>query len=517
LDEDKFAESKNTSNPPRLSAWWQSNSPLWWLNHAATDLDKKRHEIIASIATTSAVLDGCKSLIDDMEKDTLALIKYQQERDNTTDKQIVLREKETQESYAKNPEYRASLKEKIDQLYRLRRTIIRSMEERLQGKNDFIRALEEEQWMRGVDHKDLTVRLERSEVIIRLARSTHSAVNTMIASRPKIDITQSYIVARLSIIHDLCCVHGRRNEPYQRLREIVNNGVLSSADKAELTIQQERHFRHYQDRYISIVAGLNATAEGHLDGVNIDILQNALDTTKKEWNDLLEIFLGAEKLLEDRKAAFDQPIIIASHAPAVVSLAQLMGDSWGQIKNVEHAKAILDEPDNRGISVDKNLGEILRDFFISPDVAPIFENISNLTKAEFFDLIATLLDDDYAFTRREIEAFLVNFNIINELFDLNGDYVSASGDGWELVDEAPIGGPPRKLNLLSPPQAEEFAAWLVEHQEPILVRLKIAGVQRDTEENALLYVIQKYCPYPIDDEALKSLFGYFSQTGRFFR
>ena len=515
MDGSNPADTKTTSNAPQLPKWWQSNSPLWWLNHAATELDKKGHDIQASIATNSAILDECRGLLDDTKRDIREFEKNQDQKIEATEKEIEVRRQEMQEKYAKNPERRVSLEENLIRLYHLGRSTDLSKKKEVQYKKGLVAALEKEQEMRLFDQKDLTVRLERIQAMTRLARSAHEAVRKMIASIPMVDITLGYIVARLSIIHDLCCVHARRTEPSQRLREIVNNGVLSHDDKIQLTSQQESHFRHWEPRYLPVIKSLNATTEGYLDVANV--LQKALEETKQEFNDLLGIVNGAEQLLKARETAVDQPITIASHAPTVVTTEQLKGQSWGQIKTVQDAKAVLNEPDSRGISVDKKLGEILRDFFTSPDVAPNFENISKLTKADFFDLINTFVDDDYAFTPREVEAFLLYCNDIGELFILINDYVSASGDGWELVDESPIGGPPRQLTLLPPSLAEDFAAWMVKNQAKILGSLRIAGAQRDTEEDTLIFIIRKYSPYPMDNEALQSLFSYFSHSGRFFR
>lgn len=53
----------------------------------------------------------------------------------------------------------------------------------------------------------------------------------------------------------------------------------------------------------------------------------------------------------------------------------------------------------------------------------------------------------------------------------------------------------------------------------ILGYLKIAGAQRDTEEDALIYMMQKYTPlpWPMGTESWQSLLVYFSHAGKFFR
>lgn len=508
---------QSLSVPREIPSWWKSSNPLWWLEQAATDLDKKRQEVQSNLDKTNNELYECKSQLKGAQIDTKDLIRGQQKEASSVEAQIRIKKREMQQNYAKNPKRRSALEREVGNLYQRRQSLVSAAEFSLEEKSRLISALKEQKEMLTFNGKELYLRSTRLEAAVRLAQSAHATVGDLLSSVPKTDITQVEIFDGVSLVHDICCLQGLRYRPYKRLREIINNPAMSFDDQLKIKHDQRHHLRHYEPSYVSVVKELNELCDG---GGSDGSPTRATQVSYAELRDFERLVRKAEKMLKAREAAFDDPVSLAIHEPSVaaaIAQLELMGNPWGHVKSLDDAISLLNESDNRGISIDKNLGEILRDFFTSPDVAPSFDSITSTSKSDFFDLVDSFVSDDYSFTPREVEAFIIYCNDINELFNLHGDSVSSSVDGWELVDESPTAGPPRKLTLFPPPEAEGFARWMVKEQETILSCLNIAGAARDAEEDALFYIIRKFSPYNLDDETLRGLFGYFSQSGIYFR
>lgn len=503
------------SEPRTIPSWWKSNNPMWWLNQAVADLDKKKREVDSNLEKTNDELYECQSQLKDAQNDTKDLIRAQQKEASSVEAQIRIKKREMQQNYAKNSKRRSAMEKEISNLYQRRRSLVVSAEVIMEEKNGLISALKEQREMLTFDGKELLLRSTRLEAAVRLAQSAQSTMSDLLSSN--VDITQVEIFDGVSLVHDICCLQGLRYRPYKRLREIINNPAITLDDQLKIKHDQQHHMRHYEASYVSVVKELNDLCDG---GGSEGSPTRAIKVSYAELRDFERLVRVAERLLNTREAAFDDPVALAFHEPevaAAIAQLELMGNPWGHVKSLDDAISLLSESDNRGISIDKNLGEIFRDFFTSPDVAPSFDSITSISKSDFFDLIDSFVSEDYSFTPREVEAFLIYCNDINELFVLNGNFVSSSVDGWELVDESPTAGPPRKLTLFAPPEAEGFARWMVKEQETILGRLNIAGSFRDAEEDALFYIIRKYSPYNLDDDTLRGLFGYFSQSGIYFR
>lgn len=486
-------------------------------------MSQSTQEIKVNREVARAIKDECDTLILDTQRDKHGLAEARAEQVKEIEYEIARKELEMAKKYGNNQERRASLDHEVKLLYGQRRVLNITIRGNLWAKDGVIKALEEEREMQDADVRSLRRRLSRMRVILRLARETRSVVSTMFEEGRESAVMAPEFVAGLSIVHDICCVEDVRNTFYKQLRNVIQNSELPFINKKNLSVLQESHFERFQAVHQSLLGFSDKDVNKEKMFYKIGEIYQFLKSAGLEMSELQQIVLEVDEILGARQlvpAEAVDPNLTPDRATFIDDSSQKNRKSWEKTKSVDDARRVLDEPDSRGLKIfsgNKTLGAFLREFFTSPDIAPNFENMSRLTKEEFFDLVDTFVDDDYSFTPRELEAFLVYGDYTGELFKLDGKYVSPSKDGWELVDESPVGGPPRKMSLVEPLHAEEFGAWMVRDHDMLLIRLRLQDDQRDTHENALLYVTKKYNPYKLNDDDLQSLFAYYSQTGIYFR
>lgn len=186
---------------------------------------------------------------------------------------------------------------------------------------------------------------------------------------------------------------------------------------------------------------------------------------------------------------------------------------------VSDALEFLAQPDNRGLIPQKSLLNMIHEFFVSPDIAPNFLNISKIPFQKFFDLVDNLVDEDFSFTPRELQSFLLFCNECVELFSLKRDLITAIDSGWELLDETLISPLPRQKAFVTPQGNDEFESFLQRNEDNIFPRPDVQDlyVSREIEEDELVHKIMACCPYPLSADDIQNLLAYYSHTGKYFR
>jgi hypothetical protein len=506
-----------------LPPWWRNNSPLWWFDQAIADLAQNTQDIKENREFAKAIKRECEKLLLQTHRNEDGIAIVRADKVKAMQDQMLAKELEMQKKYGNNPTRRASLDEDRRLLYAQKRLLDITEKSNVWAKEGIIEALEEEREVKDIDVKSLRIRYSRIRTILRLARESRTVVSRMFEQSREAEVTAPPFVAGLSIIHDICCVEDTRNKFYKQLRNMIQSSELPVLNKKNLSALQESHFGRFQEVHTSLLGFLEQNVDKEHIFHKMDDLYRFLKSAGLEKSELQQIVLEVDEILKARRllpAKAVVPTLVPSSTPAAPSSTLKMRISWNKIKSVDDARRVLSEQDNRGVNLvpgNTTLGSCLIDFFTSPDIAPNFEHMSKLARSEFFDFVDTFVDDAYSFTPREIEAFLVFCDYNDDLFKLDGDYVSPSDNGWELIDETPIGGPPRKMALAEPPFVEGFARWMVQNQDFLLGRLKLQDMNRDTQEDALLYVTKKYNPYNLNDEDLKTIFAYYGQLGVYFR
>jgi hypothetical protein len=109
----------------------------------------------------------------------------------------------------------------------------------------------------------------------------------------------------------------------------------------------------------------------------------------------------------------------------------------------------------------QNVIGVLRQFFVSPDIAPTFEHMNDMSKLDFLQLVNTFVVAPI--TPRQMEAFLKFCHDNGDLFTITMlGKVSAYDQGWELIVEMPIRGPARSVRIPEPPGIDrrQLEEWL---------------------------------------------------------
>jgi hypothetical protein len=135
---------------------------------------------------------------------------------------------------------------------------------------------------------------------------------------------------------------------------------------------------------------------------------------------------------------------------------------WGKGLSIQEANEIADE----GLEVmdraeRQNVIDALRQFFVSPDIAPTFEHTNNMSKLDFLQLVNTFVVTPI--TQRQMEAFLTICHDDGDLFTITMlGKVSVYDQGWELLIEMPIRGPARSVRIPEPPGIDrhQLEEWL---------------------------------------------------------
>ncbi|CZT11208.1 uncharacterized protein RAG0_15425 [Rhynchosporium agropyri] len=182
------------------------------------------------------------------------------------------------------------------------------------------------------------------------------------------------------------------------------------------------------------------------------------------------------------------PLLVELINPKFLSQANgtKQASRWGQIKSLEHAKLILSRGNQ---DPNQDPGWWLRNFFVSPDIAPHFRRIEKITKDKFFELANSFLQEDFFVD--ETDAFLTWCTWVGDLFTVSGDLVSTYRQGWERIDEMPIDeNCLRAAEFKKPPGLDDMKSWLIRNQD----NFDLVGAGRDTTEAQMLSLIQRNYP-----------------------
>lgn len=307
------------------------------------------------------------------------------------------------------------------------------------------------------------------------------------------------------------CIQHFRYKLTVHLEDLLNHEDFRFKDELEIinsVIEHTEYYHHYQQRLLDLVAfEFDSSAARSYD---IEIVTSSLT---EEWYAFEEIVARAEEILQETQSESDFPPSTfwpGNQQPEIVLNEKLL---------VPEALELLWEPDNRGLTPQKTLLDVIHDFFVSPDIAPNFLNVSRISFQRFFDLVDNLVDENFSFTPKELQAFLLFCNECAELFSFKGDIITALDSGWELLDETLPSPLPRQKTFVAPEGSDDFEAFLLSNEDAIFLKanVKDSFVSRRIQEDELVNKIMAIYPGHLSAEVIQNFLAYYSHTGKYFR
>ncbi|RDL40016.1 uncharacterized protein BP5553_04356 [Venustampulla echinocandica] len=478
-----------------IPSWWKSESPRWWLTHAIKDIEMRWHELDASLEVCEIEFEQCVTL----RNETRCHLELLLARSNM--------EKENKDRESKQ---------------------VNELDREVLLLQNLVRAWNQELKLRDGKGIELRKRHKRTTSLLAFAKDNSHHAQLMESDWATMGGIPKDDAFHYVYVYTIISLQAFRSDMLEQLQEALDRKDFPHDAKLWILGRIRSHTEAFTDSQ-KWVCELP-----HTDILRYtDIVENAIIRLAEEWDSLYKIVGDAEeclKIAEEFIASPFQPLTMAGDinfdAGELSSPVVGSSRSLGNAQPAHNYQDVLNEIDNRGTSKGGTLGESIHGFFVSPDIASTFQSMSDTLLDGFIQLVNSLISTEYHFTSREIVAFLNHCTTLQELFKLDGKTVSALEDGWELVDEMPIAGPPRNITPLSP-LAYEFGRFLARNQDALLkgVGLPINGPHRDVWQDDVVAVLRRHCPYSLrhdsrhglSDDAILNLLDATRAQGKFFR
>ena len=168
------------------------------------------------------------------------------------------------------------------------------------------------------------------------------------------------------------------------------------------------------------------------------------------------------------------------------------------------------------------LVDLLSEFFVSPDIANIFQTMlltSDMSRDDFLELNNSL--ETRKFHPCEIEAFLIWCNKSRFLFQYSPEtgIVSFSHNmrGWEFVHEMPNSGPARQAVYTEPRHAPTAEERLKQSQSKFGLDAIDFAARLITEPRLIVIIANVLLPdVTLEDEEIKEIIRFWHGVGLFF-
>ncbi|CAG8961578.1 hypothetical protein HYFRA_00006112 [Hymenoscyphus fraxineus] len=491
-----------------IPSWWREGGPDWWLTNAIQDLESRQTEIENKIEGYNQQFKDCSNLV----ATKIANISRIEEEAEQWERPVT---KRLAEIFEIGHRANAAEKREREDLTRQQAEHNKKVKESLQNENDILHALYEKKRCIKDSVADLQRQLERYRAIWQLTNDEAKHSSSFLKRRSKNGRRLSaQFLMDSQYVHDICCVQHFRHELISRIEEVIHHEDFPYKKKLETIDQISQHHKyyyHYHQDLLNLVASDfdSPAARSHE-------LEISLSSLIDEWNGLEDIFKRAEKVLSKARKP-------SSFPPANFWPPQYESRESGimlyEDLDISGALGLLDQPDSRGLVPQRSLLDTIHDFFVSPDIAPNFINISKISFSKFCDFVGNLIEDDFQFQPLELQSFLLFCNECAELFTLKGDIISAIEPGWELLDETLISALPRKKTFVAPRGNDEFESFLLRNEDSIFPKKEFENLDtpRDIDEDRLVRRILRYCPFPVGTEDVQNFLAYYSHTGKYFR
>ncbi|KAG4434344.1 hypothetical protein IFR05_010189 [Cadophora sp. M221] len=311
-------------------------------------------------------------------------------------------------------------------------------------------------------------------------------------------------------LYYVCCVQGLYTQILAKIEAILNDDALHNSDKAkildsyELPRESSQKPRYHHelliqtlDKAVLFQSDLKDARESIL--YQFTIANKTLDLAKslQQRTGLIQFAQSSSQI---------SGLLNTPSTPTPVQQSA----TWGPVQTYEQAVSILSR---RHQDPYQDPGWFLRQFFVSPDIAPHFQWIHKISRNEFLALANSFPQED--FLLEEIEAFLRYCTFVGDLFTMSGKFVSAYKHGWELIDEMPIDSTPRAVGLAKPPGLDDMFSWLMRNQQ----KCNLVSSDRNTTESQLLHMIS--LNYPRGNnftlKKLQDILGWLDKSGQLYR
>jgi hypothetical protein len=318
-----------------------------------------------------------------------------------------------------------------------RNQAIAAREQLLSEKRGFLLVLNDEKYSRKFELLDLQRKQERDISLLALVN--------------KFLVVPSFENLSLEFAEHLYFVLAFQYR-YEHIRNILTKVQQSTefpwSDRLKLLGLLQEHYEfhgsHHQELVTTVQETLRQIEKSEDFGTDwVDVLNFNM---REQLESLLDIDRQSGKFMQPRNENSSdlRAVDLGVGAGIDGAVRNKVPLTWGQISTIQDAVEEL----NKEIVVMSGESQpaltALRNFFVSPDVAPTFEHIRNISKPDFLALVNSFLIKKLSLS--VIEAFLIYCHQAGDLFILTiTDKVSAYAQGWEVVAEMPIRGPARRV------------------------------------------------------------------------
>jgi hypothetical protein len=486
--------------------WWYEYGFTWWLSNIGADhvqycLDKiksQRETLRTRLedCETTIILTKCE--ISEMERGGTA--------SDETREQNIAEFRGMVQSWLDIEDIETTYRnDELDAKILKRNGEIAAQRQVLSEKRDLLIVSNEEKYRLEFEVLDLQRRQERDCALLALVKK--------ILGLGSINDLTSLFAERfffvLAFQHRYECIHNN-------LSKLQQSTEFLRSDKIKLLGMLQDHYEFHGSHHQELISTVQET---------INKMNNREDFGT-DWADVLH-FNMKEQLesildIDGRTADFKERKREILVAPRAVDLGEVscinrpfhkVSLIWNQITTIEEAVQELEEVMINMSGEKQHTLTALRDFFVSPDVAPTFEQIRNTSKQDFAMLVNSFLV--IKLFPRQIEAFLMYCHHVGDLFTLTvNNKVSAYTQGWEVVVEMPIRGPARRIQLIKPQGINELEIWLASGE----IGFNDQHLRLFSEDELISSIKGSYAPAAqVNSVVAKGYLAYFHQAGRFYK
>ncbi|KUJ16267.1 uncharacterized protein LY89DRAFT_78605 [Mollisia scopiformis] len=286
---------------------------------------------------------------------------------------------------------------------------------------------------------------------------------------PRVDLR--FLVSRIPFVYHFymtCRTHYLHQKSLDDLFTILRDDAFQRSDIDSITTMIIDHHAKFRPAYQATINKFRST---NWIWDNAEMRENMWYELEYEFEDMAQVVAEAEQLLTERTTALAlvKPSeaklrLVALGGPNVLNQPALSGgvrSGWTTITVARQRLAVtqLEVIGNYNMEA----GEALRALFVSPDIAEYFRFTHWMKRQPFVDLVNSFLKTPVS--DEIIAAFLVVCHDANDLFTINVlGRISYCDQGWELVHEAPVGGPIRGVRSIKPVGQDDLEKWLVKNK-----------------------------------------------------
>jgi hypothetical protein len=521
-DNRKLASSYPATNDISSLSWFQDRGLKWWLKHAGRDMETLRDKIQGLLDSEHAKAEERGQKGHEFKQQLKVVQDAIKDADSEADFQI----SELQENKPRG--YEADTK--------------RILEDRRNRKiHDLREAIDLEAMIKDLQLRDQESVLMRKTLtdIYERNRQIRRRLNETYRHPPKINPADAQSESAFyTDFYHLVRHHIHRTIQGLDLGTMLDKVSYSQTNRENIIIRMkvDANEGNTEPFFVDFVARMGPRNAQ----IDYESLRSLVEKSSQEARNFRALVEACQSIIDEPNPAFT-PIANPTHpasymVPNVLNvtlekeppdspfeLARTMGSNI----TLAVAKSILKKPPSEpaGTYTDNNYPwhELLRNFFTSPDIFPLFRSATytgsrrSWNKDEFINYVNSLLKTPLE--HRIIEAFLVYCSHTSDLFRITEfrRRVNVIPDGWELCEEKRVRGLYRKVppSSLSRPRG-------IDRLEHVLCKnwgaVGCENPDRNMDEEDLRKFLNEAMPndHRISKERMRMCVSYWSNVGQFF-